>query len=241
MCLQRVRLGFLSDGAFFGEAAVLADESGRELRRRTLKAVTDSELCYITRDDIMALRREYPELDARLKRFVNVGNIRLSKKGVCGSLFPELSPAVTGMSKSQAEREQRRLVGEYASTYNDMQQMMKTINEDGVSADTGTVSLQQLGVGRAKQTQQKFMDAGTAPTATSGPLVPTSDLGDLPPLPNAQTSPEQHERFQAVESQVSILQRTVDRELGVLHSKSDSMQDSLRAIMKKLDEMGGGS
>ena len=47
------RLGFLSEGSFFGEAAVLADESGRELRRRTLRAVTDSELCFITRESFL--------------------------------------------------------------------------------------------------------------------------------------------------------------------------------------------
>ena len=102
---QRERLGFLSEGAFFGEAAVLADESGRELRRRTLKAVTDSELCYLEREDILSLRQEYPELDARLKRFVNVGNIRLSKKGGTFNIFPELSPVATGLTKAQAERE----------------------------------------------------------------------------------------------------------------------------------------
>ncbi len=219
---------------------MLADESGRELRRRTLKAVTDSELCFITRDDITALRREYAELDARLKRFVNVGNIRLSKKGGCEKLFPELSPAATGLTKIQAEREQRKMVGEYASTYNDMKQVMKNIKEDGVSTDTATVSLQQLGVAKAKQTQQKYSATGTAASEHSE-TTSSSDLADLPLLPDAQASPVPDERLRKVESQLSGLQSTFDRELGVLHSKSDSLQDSLQVIVRKLDELGRGS
>ena len=35
--------------------------------------MTDSELCFLTRDDVNSLRREYPELDARLQRFAQVG------------------------------------------------------------------------------------------------------------------------------------------------------------------------
>ena len=76
-----------------------------------LKAVTDSELCYINREDIQALRVEYPELDARLKRFVNVGNIRLSKKNAFGKLFPEQAITESGMTKSQVEAEQRASSG----------------------------------------------------------------------------------------------------------------------------------
>ena len=195
---QRIRLGFLSEGAFFGEAAVLADESGRELRRRTLKAVTDSELCYINREDIQALRVEYPELDARLKRFVNVGNIRLSKKNALGKLFPELAITESGMTKSQVEAEQRRLVGEYTSSHNDMKHAKKAGSEDGGAL------LQQPGVDKAE------------------PLLPG---GGLP-----------EEKLRAVETQLSQLQTVLNRELGALHSKSDSLQDSLQAILGKLDD-----
>lgn len=191
----------------------------------------------------MALRTEYPELDARLKRFVNVGNIRLSKKGACDKLFPELSPAVAGLSKTQVEREQRKLVGEYASTFDHAKQVMKTITRDGVSTDTATVSLQQLGVDKAKQAQQKVIGTTTALSGHPVPLVPTdrTDLGDLPPLPDAHVPPVQDARLQTVESQLSALQRTFDRELGVLHSKNELLQGSLQAIIRKLDDMGGNS
>lgn len=226
--VQRIRLGFLSEGAFFGEAAVLADESGRELRRRTLTAVTDSELCYLNRDDVTMLRQEYPELDARLKRFVNVGNIRLSKKNGCVKLFPEL--ATTGMSTNHAEREreQRRIVGEYATTYHDMMQVKKSIQEDGVAIDSKSMSLQQLGVDKAKKVPTMH-----SPRSSPGPLVPTTTLRDLPQLPNTQSMSTG--QLGALEDKLDALQRTFGRELEALHSKNDALQGTLQTIAEKLN------
>jgi CRP-like cAMP-binding protein len=124
------RLGFLSEGAFFGEAPVLGfDEVGLELRTRSVRAVTDTELCYLTRDDVQSLcvvkmtrvslyragaclvarrrtvhsclpcsyritttlvsmRRcaDYPELNARIRRFGTAGLVvndkRMRKVGI---------------------------------------------------------------------------------------------------------------------------------------------------------------
>eukprot|EP01050_Picozoa_sp_SAG11_P052334 SAG11_NODE_30257_length_302_cov_1.527094_1_plen_80_part_01 len=59
------RLGFLSDGSFFGEAAVLADAGSSGLRSRTVRAVVESELCFITREELVMLCTEYAELRAR--------------------------------------------------------------------------------------------------------------------------------------------------------------------------------
>lgn len=72
---ETVRLGFLSEGAFFGEAPVLGwrGEPGLELRMRTVRAVTDVELCYITRDDVHELSDQYTELRSRMNRFGNSG------------------------------------------------------------------------------------------------------------------------------------------------------------------------
>lgn len=73
-------LGYLSTGAFFGESPVLSTLSGLDLasstadtmRSRTVTAVTECELCYLTRQSIMKLSLEYPELRARLRRCVAV-------------------------------------------------------------------------------------------------------------------------------------------------------------------------
>ena len=80
-------LGYLSAGAFFGESPVMsllegldkymATQDKRHLvsstkdtvRSRTVTAVTPCELCYLTRDAVMQLAIDYPELRARLLRF----------------------------------------------------------------------------------------------------------------------------------------------------------------------------
>ena len=76
-----VRLGFLAEGAFFGEAPVLGwlGEPGVELRMRTVRAVTDVELIYLSRDDVSTLCEQYAELRARMSRFEKSGRI-LTKK-----------------------------------------------------------------------------------------------------------------------------------------------------------------
>jgi hypothetical protein len=43
---HRILTGYLGEGAFFGESVLLGDE---ETRTRTIRAVTDCELVYITR------------------------------------------------------------------------------------------------------------------------------------------------------------------------------------------------
>lgn len=73
-------LGFLSEGSFFGEIPVLSEsEPGSEIRTRTVKAVTESELCYLRRDDVKELMKVYPELQARIMSFAHVGLCKRSK------------------------------------------------------------------------------------------------------------------------------------------------------------------
>jgi CRP-like cAMP-binding protein len=79
MLANDTRLGFLAEGAFFGESAVLWDGSGAERRVRTVRAVTKCELCFLSRDAMQELRERYPELDARVRRFQRAGR-RMSRK-----------------------------------------------------------------------------------------------------------------------------------------------------------------
>jgi len=74
------RLGFLSDGAFFGEVPILDESTGSEIRARTITAMTDSKLCFITAEDIKELRERYPELALRMKRFSKVGKKKSGTK-----------------------------------------------------------------------------------------------------------------------------------------------------------------
>ena len=49
------------------------------MRTRTLVAVCECELCFITRAEVQSLCREYPELEARLQRFSHPGNLRVGR------------------------------------------------------------------------------------------------------------------------------------------------------------------
>ena len=61
-------------------------EGGSEMRRRTVQAVTETELCYISRESVTEICVDYPELRARLHRFSNAAKPmnakRLKKAGL---------------------------------------------------------------------------------------------------------------------------------------------------------------
>eukprot|EP01046_Picozoa_sp_COSAG06_P066292 COSAG06_NODE_16660_length_988_cov_1.312711_1_plen_284_part_01 len=67
------QLGFLPEGSFFGESGLIDDGEGSEIRARTVKAMTECELCFLRRDDLNALRLECPELMVKLRRFARMG------------------------------------------------------------------------------------------------------------------------------------------------------------------------
>eukprot|EP01048_Picozoa_sp_COSAG05_P019714 COSAG05_NODE_3163_length_2276_cov_1.106569_3_plen_373_part_00 len=79
MSANGTRLGFLAEGAFFGELAVLSHSSNAEKRVRTVRAVTKCELCFLTRGSLNTLRARYPELNARIIRFARAG-VRMNRK-----------------------------------------------------------------------------------------------------------------------------------------------------------------
>ena len=74
------RLGFLSDGAFFGETPILDDASYAEIRRRTVIAMVDCKLCYLHKDEMKSMCERYPELALRLKRCART-EVKVNKKG----------------------------------------------------------------------------------------------------------------------------------------------------------------
>ena len=53
------RLGFLSEGSFFGENPCLASGEGTEIRSRTVIAMTECKLCFLTKDSLSSLTTEY--------------------------------------------------------------------------------------------------------------------------------------------------------------------------------------
>ena len=64
-----------AQGSFFGELAVLNDDglAGSDvIRTRTVQAVSDCDLVFLTKRDMHGVQAEYPELDAQLRRFVQL-------------------------------------------------------------------------------------------------------------------------------------------------------------------------
>ena len=79
--VEVILLGFLADGSFFGEAPVLGrTQTHLELRMRTVTAVQNCELCFLTREDIHGLYDVYPELKARMARFASTGRVLNEKE-----------------------------------------------------------------------------------------------------------------------------------------------------------------
>ncbi len=76
-----VRLGFLSDGAFFGETPLLDRSSEAERRRRTVTAMIECKLCFIARDSLYKILPKYPELALKLKRCSRFNKNQVNKKG----------------------------------------------------------------------------------------------------------------------------------------------------------------
>ena len=74
-----VRLGFLSEGAFFGESAIIESARGKgkgtdfHRRIRTVRATMPTELGAIRMENVTNLFDEYPQLKIRLLRFTNLG------------------------------------------------------------------------------------------------------------------------------------------------------------------------
>jgi CRP-like cAMP-binding protein len=75
------RLGFLSEGSFFGELPVLSRDIDAEIRTRTVTAVTYCKLAYLTRDDVAGLMKQYPVLRIRVNRFRNLCLRTLRRSG----------------------------------------------------------------------------------------------------------------------------------------------------------------
>ena len=112
-----VRLGFLAEGAFFGEAPVLgyAGEPGVELRMRTVRAVTDLELIYLTRDDVDLLCGQYAELRARMSRFEKSGRV-ITKK-----TLRTIDLSVAEMAEMSANFKDKLAVAESVRDTNNLQ------------------------------------------------------------------------------------------------------------------------
>ena len=155
---QGQRLGFLSDGAFFGEVPILDDSMGSQIRLRTITAMTDSRLCFITADAIAGepprycwhlgcilvkmpamslragLRDRYPELALRMMRFAKVGGSvgKTSKKGLKMMEAEAIKRSLQQMNKKTAGGEN---AGENSNDCEHRQDVMKSLQRSASGGD----------------------------------------------------------------------------------------------------------
>ena len=182
---QQRDLGYLSEGSFFGESPVLSTLDGLEkyiatnderhlttstadtVRTRTVTAVTECELCYLTRQSVMNLSVEYPELRARLQRFT-----RPKRKKKVEDSLTKAELAKLGMLKIRVKR-----VGEHAR---DLRR--KSVNQEQAEAAAAAAAMFAEGAHRT--------DAWTASMqvrlcflrlATCDLLTDTSEQTSCPP------------------------------------------------------------
>ena len=91
------RLGFLSEGSFFGEIPILSpndidtgmETQGSEVRVRSVTAVTECELCYIDRLEMRLLQKRYDELELRMRRFARVSTAKRGIKKLIAEVHEE--------------------------------------------------------------------------------------------------------------------------------------------------------
>ena len=150
------RLGFLSEGAFFGEVPVLSDASGSEMRSRTVTSVADSELCYITKTAIASLKDQYPELEARLNRFSKAGTQMTPKR----------------LRQLNVGKEEMAL---YSSTFKEVQAATGQVRANAGYADEAhipwaVVKAQMILLRKLKRTRQSIAARKAARVANSEPV-----------------------------------------------------------------------
>ena len=89
------------------------DSTQSGIRSRTVRAVTDSELCFIERAAIEELVEQYPELKAVLQRFTRIGS-GLNKKGRKWKQMDrgEIEVLKKQLAHDKEEREEQKTVDE---------------------------------------------------------------------------------------------------------------------------------
>jgi arylamine N-acetyltransferase len=88
-------LGTIKDGSFFGEMAIVVSNS---VRTRTATAASSCNLCFLSRDTIVMLCHECPELDSNLVKFVSAR----SKRGIWADSVDQIALEQAGITVKSA-------------------------------------------------------------------------------------------------------------------------------------------
>eukprot|EP01051_Picozoa_sp_SAG22_P002455 SAG22_NODE_110_length_19679_cov_45.046527_7_plen_410_part_00 len=115
-----ITLSRIGPGAFFGEAAM---QPGRHLRFRTAEALTDVELTFVTKEDIMPIAQNYPYLMERINALSHRRQLQDAER--LASLVDEtalslgVEPGSAAMTQVMATVANMSLPGAAAAGYSD--------------------------------------------------------------------------------------------------------------------------
>ena len=163
------RLGFLSEGAYFGETPFIESISGRGgdgsgMRTRTIRTVCACDFGVIQQKDLRDVMETYPELRIRLKNFKLVGT-NFGAKGKRMQEYREIKERVTrhaesgdgGLSRGAAKLSRGDDTVHTASAHTDVGVQPKPVGgSDDVLDDAQLNGIDpQLGVARPPSCQQR--------------------------------------------------------------------------------------
>ena len=173
-----------------GESAVL---SAHDTRTRTVRAVTDCELCYITREAVRGVCDEYIELQARLQRYGSIPNL----------------------STTFAIKRRGQLVGVVGRRYMHIGQLrltQKAIRKIGMNsrhdvrrhADGFKAAMQAEDLRNALETAAAGLRSGEAPAVSGGGSPPNGGPA------------RRGEGMGVAEGQLRAVQEALERQTGML-------------------------
>jgi CRP-like cAMP-binding protein len=203
------RLGFLAEGAFFGETSFIESISGRGgdgsgIRTRTIRTVCACDFGVISQKDLRDVVETYPELKVRLQNFKLVG-----------SVFTQ---------KGKRKQEYREL----------KQQVMRAEGGDDDSPDTehGFGTLVPPDVDGDDDADDVLNDALLAGIESDGPLPsPPRRQPSVPPTEAVSSD----RALAAMQSQVSSLEAEMRAQLQLVR---DEMANTRRELLAAINAVG---
>ena len=201
-------LGYLTEGDYFGEACLVAQTNEGSRFDRNVTAFTDSELCYLRKEDVGELAAEFPELEEQIRIFAKL------RKGLeePRRKFNEVDKDAGGF----LDRGELKALLESLGTI-DEEEISDGINEMDWEGD-GEVSYDEFEAWWFRNQQKR----NTEVADTDGPELEPHGAADPPAGDGA--------RLAIVEEKVGRVEEKVDR----VEEKLDAVRQTLEQLVQHL-------
>ena len=184
------RLGFLAEGAFFGETPLIESISGKGgngsgIRTRTVRTLCSCDLGVIYSQDMRRVMDMYPELWIRLNNFNSVGKSFTSK----GKRQDELRELKQQSLDKTGKAENADGAGEAAPVAEDMSRSRAAQVKADVAEETAELRKRldetaEMVRGEMAQTRQQLLDAISAMGVAGGPAAAAAAATERPVSPS---------------------------------------------------------